>query len=330
MPANLTPQYKSAEERFRAATAHDEKLAALREMMALLPKHKGTEKLQADLRRRIAKLEDEGQHARKGGAHRHDPGHVVREGAGQWVLLGPPNAGKSALLRALTHAHPEVAPYPFTTRSPLPGMMPFEDVQVQLIDTPAVSAHHTESYLIGMVHSTDGVVWVLDVTAPDAEESVPALLALLDRARVWPLARPRPADLPQFVLGKPVVAVANKSDLDEGGLLVDALHRTLPAELPLVPVSAEHGTGLEALRARLFSELSRMRVYAKEPGKQPDRERPFVLPAGATVHDLALAVHKEIADRLKYARIWGHARFDGQQVDRDHVLFDRDVVELHA
>lgn len=330
MPANLTPQYKAAEEVFRAATAHDEKLAALREMMALLPKHKGTEKLQADLRRRISKLEEEGQHARKGAAHRHDPGHVQREGAGQWVLLGPPNAGKSALLRALTHAHPEVASYPFTTRTPLPGMMPFEDVQVQLIDTPAVSPHHTEPYLIGLTHSADGVVLVLDVTAPGAVESSAASFTLLERARVWPASRPRPADLPAFVLGKPVVVIANKSDLDEGGVLAEELRAALARDLPFVATSAEHGAGLEELRALLFAELARVRVYAKEPGKQPDRERPFVLANGATVHDLALAVHKDIADRLKYARVWGHARFDGQQVERDHVLFDRDVVELHA
>jgi len=130
MPANLTPQYLEAEERFREAATHEEKRVALHEMMALLPKHKGTEKLQADLRRRLAKIEEEAEHGARGGARRVDPGHVRREGAGQWVLIGPPNAGKSALLAALTHAHPEVAPYPFTTRAPQPGMMPFEDVQV--------------------------------------------------------------------------------------------------------------------------------------------------------------------------------------------------------
>ena len=142
VPANLTPQYHDAEERFKAASTHDERLAAMREMIALLPKHKGTEKLFADLKKRLAKLETEVEHAAHGGRHA-DPGHVKREGAGQWVLLGEPNAGKSSLLAALTHAHPEIGEYPFTTRAPLPGMMPFEDVQVQLVDTPAVAAGHT-------------------------------------------------------------------------------------------------------------------------------------------------------------------------------------------
>src|SRR5580765_5111254 len=178
MPANLTPQYKEAERRYREAKTHEEKLEALREMMALLPKHKGTDKLQADLRHRISKLEDEALHPKSGGAHHVDPGHVRREGAGQWVLIGGPNSGKSALLQALTHAHPEVAAYPFTTRAPLPGMMPFEDLQVQLVDTPAVTAQHVEPYMPNLVRAADGVVWVGDVTANNLEASAAALDSL--------------------------------------------------------------------------------------------------------------------------------------------------------
>jgi len=330
MPANLTPQYKQAEERFRSATTHDEKLEALREMMALLPKHKGTEKLQADLRQRLAKLEHEREHGHKGGAHRADPGHVRREGAGQWVLVGPPNAGKSALLQALTHAHPEVAPYPFTTHAPQPGMMPFEDVQVQLVDTPAATPQHTESYMTNLVHNADGIVLVLDVAADDLAASVEYLNGLLERARVWPAGRARPADVPPFIVERPVLVVANKRDLDPDGTYVALAHEALPGDLPLFVVSAEHGEGLEDLKRTLFERLDRIRIYAKEPGHKPDMQRPFVLSRGATVHDLATAVHKDIAERLRYARIWGHARFDGQQVDREHVLGDRDVVELHA
>jgi hypothetical protein len=330
MPANLTPQYKEAEERYREATTREEKLVALREMMALLPKHKGTEKMQADIRRRIAKHEEEAEHGAKGGARRADPGHVHREGAGQWVLLGPPNSGKSALLAALTHAHPEVAPYPFTTHAPQPGMMPFEDVQVQLVDTPAVATQHTEPYMTNLVRNADGVLLVLDPTADDVEESLAACRGLLERARVWPRSRPLPADATPLLVTRVVYAVVNKIDLDPDGTFAALARDSVGEEFPVLLVSAEHGAGLEELRRTLFADLGRIRIYAKEPGKKPDRERPFVLPRGATVHDLAQAVHKEIAESLKFARIWGHARFDGQQVDRDHVLADRDVVELHA
>ncbi len=331
MPANLTPQYKEAEQRFRQATSHEEKLETLREMLALLPKHKGTEKIQADLRRRLAKLEEEGAGGKRGGPQRFDPGHVPREGSGQWVLIGPPNAGKSALVRALTHAHPEVAPYPFTTRTPLSGMMPFEDVQVQLVDTPPVAANHTEPYLANLAHAADGVLLVFDLASDDVDEGARELSALLERARVWPQGRPLPPGAPSFIAVKPVFAIGNKCDLDPDGIFASLARDSIPPGIPLFVVSAEHGAGLEDLRPALFQALDRIRIYAKEPGKKPDLEKPFVLKRGATVQALALAVHKELAQRITYARIWGGtARFDGQQVDRDHVLTDRDVVELHS
>jgi len=335
MPANLPPQYKEAEQRYREAVGRDAKLAALHEMMALLPKHKGTEKLQGDIRRRIAKLEEEAEQGARGGPKRADPGHVRREGAGQWALLGPPNAGKSALLTALTHAHPEIAPYPFTTHLPLPGMMPFEDVQVQLVDTPAVAEHHTESYMPNLVRGADGVVLVLDPTEDGLAEAMAECRVVLDKARVWPRALPLPTDASPFLAPRPVLLALNKSDLDPDGTFAGLAREALGADplaagLPLWRVSAEHGAGLEELRQVLFAELRVVRVYAKEPGHKPDFERPFTLPVGATVGDLAIRVHKELAERLRYARIWGHARFDGQQVDRTHVLADRDVVELHA
>jgi ribosome-interacting GTPase 1 len=330
MTANLTPQYKEAEQRFRQAATHPEKLEALREMLALLPKHKGTEKMQADLKRRIAKLDEEGQAAKRPGAHRFDPGHVTREGAGQWVLIGPPNAGKSALVRALTHAHPEVAPYPFTTRAPLSGMMPFEDVQVQLVDTPPVAEHHTESYMPNLVHGADGVLLILDLTADDLEPCARELMQLLDRARVWAESRPLPPDAPSFLSVKPIFVVGTHGDLDSDGTFAAMAREALPAEFPFHAVSAEHGAGLEDLRARLFQALHKIRVYAKEPGKKADLETPFVLKRGATVQAFAQAVHRDLAERIAYARVWGGtARFDGQQVDRDHVLSDRDIVELH-
>ena len=330
MTANLTPQYKQAEERFRTAATYDAKLEALREMLALLPKHKGTEKLYADLKKRMARLEEEGDpHTHKGARH-DEPGHVRREGAGQWALIGPPNAGKSALLASLTHAHPEVAPYPFTTRVPLAGMMPFEDVQVQLVDTPAVSEQHTEPWMTNLVRNTDGLLLVFDPSDDAFEGGVAAVRAQLERARVWPRTAPPNDGEHPFALVRPVRAVLNKADLDADGTLRTLVRELLPAAWPVHEVSAEHGHGLEELRVALWADLGRIRIYAKEPGHKPDIVRPFVLERGATVHDLATVVHKDIAERLKFARIWGHAAFDGQQVDRHHALDDRDVVELHA
>jgi ribosome-interacting GTPase 1 len=331
MPANLTAQYKEAEARFREAVGYEAKVEALREMLALLPKHKGTEKLQADLRKRLSKLEDESAHAAKSGHRGPDVGHVKREGAGQWVLLGPPNAGKSSLLKALTHAHPEIADYPFTTRLPQPGMMPFEDVQVQLVDTPAVAAGHTESWLPNLARNADGLLLVLDPGADDVEEAWRSLGDLLERARVWPRARPLPRDASPLLVARPVLVALNKRDADADGTFAALALETIGADLPSFRVSAASGEGLDALRPPLFRELRRVRVHTKEPGHKADLTRPFVLDAGATVGDLATLVHHDLAARLKFARLWGsHARFDGQQVDRHHVLEDGDVVELHA
>ena len=330
MPANLTPEYRAAELRLRNAATRDEKEDALREMIARLPKHKGTEKLLADLRKKLAKLAEEALHARRPG-HHADPGRVPHDGAGQWVLIGPPNAGKSALLRALTHADPEVAEWPFTTREPQPGMMEFEDVQVQLVDTPAVAPGHLPSWLPNLLHGADGVVHVVDIAADDVDEEARAVRDVLARARVWPACRPAPPDLSPLAVRLPVVVAANKRDLDDDGTFAALAREAVGDDLPFFAVSAERGHGLDVLRAALFRELHRIRVHTKEPGHPPDPGRPFVLPEGATVEDLAARVHQDLAARLHFARLWGpHARFDGQQVDRHHVLGDGDIVEMHV
>ncbi len=330
MPANLTPQYKQAEERFRAAATHDEKLDALREMLALLPKHKGTEKLHADLKKRLAKLEEEGAHTHRGATRHDDPGHVRREGAGQWALVGPPNAGKSALLAALTHAHPEVAPYPFTTRVAQPGMMAFEDLLVQLVDTPPASPQHTEPWLTNLVRNADGVLVVLDPNDDAFDDDLAAVRALLERAKVWPKSAPPPGDAHPWAVVHPVRAVLNKADLDGDGILIELVREALDPSWPVHVVSAATGAGLDGLRKALWLDLDRIRIYAKEPGHKAEHDRPFVLDRGATVGELAHVVHHELAEHLKFARIWGHAAFDGQQVDRHHPLHDGDVVELHG
>jgi uncharacterized protein len=328
MPANLTPQYMAAEERFRQAITLEDKLGALREMLAVVPKHKGTEKLQAELKRKLSKLQEEQEQHHRSAGRRHDPGHVPRVGAGQIALLGPPNSGKSSLLAALTHAHPEIAEYPFTTLMPLPGMMPFEDVQVQLVDTPPFAGEPFDPVLVSVARGADALALVFDPHHRNLGVQCEQAVRLLARSRIIVRGRPVPEELTLAGKVEPVIVLYNKVDL--GQAETDLAREILGHDLEAFVIAAARGIGLEQLRAVLWDLLGVVRCYSKEPGKKPDSSRPFVLKRGATVMDMAQIIHKDLAAHFRFARVWGSARFDGLPVERDHVLVDRDVVEIHT
>ncbi len=323
MPANLTPQYLEADRRFKAATTPQEKLLALEEMLATIPKHKGTEKMQADLKRRIAKLRAQMQQ-RKGATRGRPFSHVDKEGAGQITLVGAPNVGKSTLLRALTNAQPEIADYPFTTRVPLPGMMMYENVQVQLVDLPPITAEFTEGWLFGIIRTADAAALVVDLSTDDILAQTEQVQALLGQAKLVIAAGVRE---PHEKRG---MVVANKLDAPGAAARLALLREFVGDSLPVFPVSAVHGTGVEDLRRALFGLLGVIRVYSKPPGRKADTSTPFTLRRGATVLDAAEAIHKDFVARLRYARLWGGDEYQGQMVGRDHVLEDGDVLELHA
>jgi ribosome-interacting GTPase 1 len=324
MAANLTPEYLEAERRFKSAKTTDEKVEALEQMLATIPRHKGTEKLQADLKRRLSKLRA-GQRrpvSRAGLMHR-----VEKEGAGQVVLVGPPNSGKSQLLRCLTHAAPEVADYPFTTRVPLPGMMPFEDVQIQLVDLPPVHPDFPEAWLYQIIRNADAALLVVDLGDPDLLEDLETTLAELRKAKVETGASP-PPNAGGWVSLRTIL-VGNK--LDASGAVEDLqiLTELYGDSFPIVRVSANTGEGLEGFRRAVFELLQLVRVYTKAPGKKPELTAPYVLKRGSQLMDLAAMVHHDFLTQLKFARVWGHGRFEGQMVNRDYRLVDKDVIELH-
>jgi ribosome-interacting GTPase 1 len=336
MPANLTPEYRAAEAAYRRARDPEERLERLREMLRVIPKHKGTDHLQADLKRRIKEL-SEALEAPKKGAARGGPALVLRpEGAAQIALVGPPNAGKSALHARLTGSGAHVAPYPFTTQVPQAGMMPFEDIAFQLVDLPAVSPGHAVPWLASALQMSDACLLVVDLGAADCLEQMEQALAVLAERRVqlvsdWSAVSPGGDSDEAFTLRLPVLLVANKADrlADPGGEL-RAFLELEGLDYPALAVSAETGFGLGAIGPWLFSHLGIVRVYTKSPGKPADRSRPFTLRAGQTVEDVARLVHRDLARTLKYARVWGKSGFEGQHVGREHRLADGDVVELHA
>jgi hypothetical protein len=330
MPANLTPQYKEAEERYRQAETPEEKLAALEEMMAVISKHKGTEHIRADIKRRISKLKQ--QEEQKGGGRRTSFYNVEKEGGGQVVLVGPPNAGKSRLLSRITNAQPDIGDYPFTTQRPLCGMMPYEDIQFQIVDMPPIMEEFTEPWMAAVVRNADAALLVLDTSDGSVLEEIESTLRVLEkhRVRLYGWDRPVPPDDTGIMVPRKAILVAHKMDKPDSPDNLEIVRELYGDRFPVVPVSSESGNGLEGLKQDVFRMLDVVRVYTKIPGKPPDMDAPYVLPRGATVQDLANTVHKDIAQNLRFARIWGEGKFDGQMVSRDHELDDRDVIELHA
>ena len=340
MPANLSPEYKAAEAAYRKAHDPKERLAGLREMLRTIPKHKGTDHLQADIKSRIKELSEELEAPKKGPA-RTAPAHVVRpEGAAQLALVGPPNSGKSSLHVRLTHSSAHVAPYPFTTQLPEPGMMSHEDVHLQLVDLPAVSPEHRVTWLPNALQTADACLLVVDLGDASCVEQVQAVLALLRQMRVTLSNRWEEADTPgvpdvaeddPFALILPTLMLVNKADqIADVGAELEAFRELTGLRYPALAVSASTGDGLQEVGSWLFSHLGIVRVYTKTPGKPPEKERPFTLRRGQRVEDVARLVHKDLVHSLKYARVWSRSGIPGQHVGREHAVEDGDVVELHV
>jgi ribosome-interacting GTPase 1 len=330
MAVNLTPQYHEAEAEYKRAQTNEDRLAGLRKMWALLPKHKASEKLQAELKRKISDLAAEVEHDRKHPKKTGVSYKIPRQGAGQVILIGPPNAGKSRLLSRLTRATPEVAPYPFTTREPHAGMMDWEDVRVQLIDTPPITAEHMDGYLSSMIRSADLCVLLLDLGDDDGPFAVESLLTKLEEVKTVLVGTP-PADTEDPTIAHVRTLLAcNKSSADGAAERLEIVREMFASRFPILTLDAEAGAGLEELRNAIYKSLNVIRVYSKRPGKPADMDSPFTCPAGSTVGEMAELVHRDFADKLKSARIWGTGVHPGQAVDRHHVLHDKDVVELHG
>jgi hypothetical protein len=328
MPANLTPDYKKAEDWYRSAATDEEKLAALEEMLRTIPKHKGTEGLQADIKRKMSKLKASVEFgAKKGGGKHADVFHIPRGGAGQVVLLGLPNSGKSSIVSHLTNAHVNVADYPFATDKPVPGMMKYEDVQIQLVDTPPITAEFAPPGLVNTLRGADIIGVVIDLSA-DVLEQMDVCVNYLDSHKL--LTPPDAEKNAEWLhLARPTFVAATKADIAAVGTL-DTLKELTSRPFEYIEVSTKTGLGLDVFVRRCFEILDVVRVYAKKPGKEPDMKEPFTLPRGSTVQDLAYHIHRQLAEMLKSARAWHSATVhDGQSVPRDHILSDREIVELH-
>ncbi|MEA3222928.1 MAG: GTPase [Thermodesulfobacteriota bacterium] len=327
MPANLSPQYLEAEKRYRQAKTPEAKIDALEEMLAIIPKHKGTDKLQADLKQRLSKHKDQTL-KKKGGTKQKSVFLIDKEGAAQVAVIGPPNTGKSSLIARLTHASPEVANFPHTTHNPTPGMAPFEDIQFQFVDTPPITKDYVDPLIADLIRRAEIVVILLDLTA-DILQQFEDTLSILKTFRIFPEGFPVSQDLRKPPCIKKILVVINKMDKPKDEEDFEIFLELTDMKLPCLGISTQTGKNLLAFLEKLYDLSHIIRVYSKTPGKKPDMDEPFVVQKESTLGDLAGKIHKDFTKKLRYARIWGKAVRDGQMVQRDYVMQDGDIVEIH-
>ena len=322
MPTNVTPEYKKAEDAYRDAKTLDEKVERLQDMISILPKHKGTDHLYADLKRRLAKLKRD---LESSGGRKGSRGiDFFRDGAAQVVLIGPPNSGKSSIICAVTHAHPEVGEYPFTTSRIIPGMAPYMDIQIQLIDTPPVTKDHMPMHLLGLVRSADAVLIIVDLSSDSILDDFETLMISF-RNRHTHFVHNTTPDISDEILCR---VIANKSDAPEADERLSMLREMIGEELEITPLSCKGEEDAGRLPEMLFQWLGIARVYTKIPSKKADREHPYTVLRGGTVDDICSLVHRDFAEKLKFARLWRKSDTP-LTVSRNEVVEDGDILELH-
>jgi len=327
VPANLPPQYYEAEREYKEAKSSQEKITALENMLAIMPKHKGTDKIKAELRRKISQLKKEvtKKHRSKKGT-----GYDIKsEGAGQIILTGMPNSGKSSIIKLLTNATPEIAPYPYTTRQPLPGMMQYYNIKIQLVDIPPFTDEFAETWLNNILRNSDVLAIVIDLTrdpVTDLQESIKKI----ETYKIKIVSQDEDIEYDTVIIPKRILIIGNKMDMEDSEIGLELLKDEVKNIYPLAAISATEEINIEHLKSELFKLLNIVRVYSRSPYKKTDFNSPFILKKGSTVMDFAERIHKDFKANLQFARIWNSSseKYEGQRVNRDYIISDEDIIEL--
>ncbi len=326
MPANLTPEFQKAQKWFRSASTDEEKLAALEEMLRTIPKHKGTDHMQADIKAKISKLRKTSESKKQAASH-SDIFYIPPQGAGQVALLGTPNSGKSSILGSLSNAPVKIEDYPFSSDAPVPGMVYHQDVAIQIIDTPPITDDYAPPGLVNTLRNANLIAIVLDISA-DPLEQFDICINYLDSHRLLQNENNATLDTQGNNLARPAFIIAAKADAAPEGTL-QTFKELVETKLKIIQISVKDKKILESLTEYIFNLLDVVRVYAKKPSQEPDMKDPFTLKKGSTVQDLATLIHRELGEKLISARAWGTEVYDGQNVQKNHQLHDRDIIELH-
>jgi len=330
MPANLPPQYYEIEKKYKLARTNQEKIAILKQMFSIMPKHKGTNRLQGEIKAKISKLNKEIIEKKQKGGKRIYSHYIPKQGAGQVVLIGPPNAGKSQIISKVTDVDAEVAPYSFTTYKPIVGMMTFEDIKIQLIDTPPIAENSIESYLAEVIKNSDLILLIVNLGSDDILEEIDTIIKELKKMKILIWLKEKKAEKEEGWTYKRTIMVANKIDIKGANDRLIALREFYEDKFPLISISAKEEKNLKNFKEKIYEALQIIRIYTKAPGKPIDKNEPVILKKGNNVLEAAQAVHKDFVSKLKYARIWSKNKFDGQEVKKDYILKDGDVLEFHT
>ncbi|OYT38745.1 MAG: GTP-binding protein [Desulfurococcales archaeon ex4484_58] len=385
MVTNLPAEARAKWIKVMEAKTVEEKIRALEEFLSAVPKHKGTANLRLWATRRLAELKEELEEKKRKKAGRGVSFFIEKEGAAQIIVVGPPNSGKSLLVKRLTNAKTVIADYPFSTRRPVPGMLKYEDIFFQLIDTPPlVPGTSYFSRVIGLIRNSDSILLVLSNDSDPVKDFV-SLRNILEESGIL-LYKPRGRvvierertgkvgirvtlmgklldttidnirkllesyhiynahvkiygevtldDVEQAIFEnktyKPCIIVINKAEIDPEKAKKKAyeIHKLTP-NTPIIIGSAKLNRGFEELGKIIFKTLELIRIYTKQPNGEV-AEKPLVLKRGSTVYDVAMSIHRGFVEKFKYARIWGpSAKYPGERVGLDHIVMDKDIVEIH-
>lgn len=306
MPANLPPQFHTISAKLKGAKTVEEKISILEELLAITPKHKGTDKLQGNIKAKIAKLKERKPKKTK----RETLYSIQREGARQTVIMGPANSGKSTLLNALTNAKVKVASYPFTTQIPQPAMMPYEDILIQLVDTPPLT-EKSPPWLRGILKESDGLLAIFDLSKDSVYQDIKNLKEILNNWRIT---------------NKKILFLGNKIDLEKSTINL----KKIEVRHKIKAISCLKKIGIEKLKKEIFDLLEIIRVYPKSPKKSsPDFGHPFILKKNSKLIELANQIHQDFVFSFKYARLFKGSSKIPQIVGKDYLLQDGDIIEIH-
>ena len=297
---NQSPFYQRAEQEYQEATSDEERIACLEIMMKEVPKHKSSENMRKNLTNRYKKLKMNVAKQKKSGKGGQAG---IKKADMQVVLTGFPNSGKSTLFKTLTSLNTKISPHPFTTFKPQLGTFHFEDAPIQIIDTPSFPNHDKS-----LINSTDTLLFVIEN-----------------------LNQIQEAEKFLYRTSAKIILIINKlEDYDKRKTEANLKSKFKKYDYIIIDCQDPTKSELEKLKKKIFKTFPIIRIYTKEPKKEPSKE-PMIIKKNSTFKDAAEKILKGMSKKIKRARVWGpSSKFGGQVIGLEHVLKDKDVIEFQT